>query len=222
MKRGSFLDPLGTIHRGLYRRLEQNRHLLHGRLLDLGCGDRPYERLARDAGATWQVAVDRLELSPRVAADALALPFLDGAFDAVLMTEVLEHVPEPGRALNEVARVLSRSGALVLTTPWAWPLHEEPRDFYRYTPWGLRHLLSTAGFRRVSVEKSGGVLAAGGQRAATTLLYGTGLGRSRAGEWALAPLAGLLQAVGELLDRALGSRGEPLNYVAVGRKGADP
>jgi SAM-dependent methyltransferase len=222
VRRFSFLDPLGTIHRGLRRRLQENRHLLRGRLLDLGCGDRPYEQLARDAGATWQVAVDRLEVSPRIAADASSLPFLDGTFDAVLMTEVLEHVPEPGRVLREVSRVLSPSGALVLTTPWAWPLHEEPRDFYRFTPWGLRYLLASAGFQNVRVEKSGGLLAAAGQRVATALLYGAGLGRSRTGEVALAPLAGLLQAAGELLDRAAGSRGEPLNYVAVGRKGAGP
>jgi SAM-dependent methyltransferase len=65
---------------------------------------------------------------------------------------VLEHVPEPGKVLGELARVLAPSGRLYLTAPLVWELHELPHDYYRYTQAGLAHLLETAGFVDVEVR----------------------------------------------------------------------
>ena len=61
----------------------------------------------------------------------------DGAFDAVLFTQVLEHVPEPARVLAELHRILRPGGTLYLTAPLVWELHELPHDYYRYTSEGL-------------------------------------------------------------------------------------
>jgi SAM-dependent methyltransferase len=85
-------------------------------------------------------------------ASADSIPVRDGAFDAVLFTQVLEHIAEPSRVLSELHRILAAGGTLYLTAPLVWELHELPHDYYRYTSEGLRHLLESAGFRSVEVE----------------------------------------------------------------------
>jgi len=116
-----------------------------GRLLDVGCGEKPYAPLFRDL-VDEHVGVDHPEsIHPLSAVDVLAtaydIPLEDASFDTVLMTEVLEHLEEPARAIAEARRLLRPGGNLILSTPFMWPLHEEPRDFFRYSPHGLRHLL---------------------------------------------------------------------------------
>jgi SAM-dependent methyltransferase len=74
-------------------------------------------------------------------ADAYRLPFGDEAFDVVLCAEVLEHMHTPALALSEMRRVLKTGGKLLLTTPFAYPIHYAPTDYYRFTRFGLLHLL---------------------------------------------------------------------------------
>ena len=137
----------------------------HGRLLDLGCGCKPYEVFRPSAVTEW-VGFD---VPSNTAADvhghADALPFDANCFDAVLCTEVLEHLPEPALAIAEMDRVLRPGGHVILTTPLYFPIHEEPYDFFRYTPYGLRHLFENAGFEIVSTR----ALATGARLIATAI-----------------------------------------------------
>jgi len=82
---------------------------------------------------------------------ALNLPFKSESFDTVLSTQVLEHVPEPKKMLEEVYRVLKNGGCLILTAPMIWGLHEIPNDYYRYTEYGLRYLAESIGFKVVYI-----------------------------------------------------------------------
>src|SRR3954471_567260 len=137
-----------------------------GRLLDVGCGEKPYAPLFRDL-VDEHVGVDHPEsIHPLRAVDVLAtaydIPLEDASFDTVLMTEVLEHLEEPARAIAEARRLLRTGGKLILSTPFMWPLHEEPRDFFRYSPHGLRHLLQ--GFEPVTITPVAGVDDAGDVR----------------------------------------------------------
>jgi SAM-dependent methyltransferase len=127
-----------------------------GLVLDVGCGQRPYEKTFF-AGAARYIGTDYLtdRSRPDVISSALHLPFADGAFDTVVSTEVLEHVPEPLRALHEMARVLKAGGHLVLSVPLYWPRHEVPYDFFRYPYDGLLYLVEKGGFDLVKLYSRG-------------------------------------------------------------------
>lgn len=163
--------PAYLERRSLTRALQGLADLLeHGRILDLGCGMKPYEPLLARPGDRW-VGVDHpvtmqgsygVYTLADVFADCHQLPFADGHFDSVICTQVLEHVAEPERVLCEAARVLRPGGVLLLTAPMLWPLHEEPHDFFRYTRYGLRHLLARAGFTvEREIQRGGGAAALG-------------------------------------------------------------
>lgn len=91
-----------------------------------------------------------------VRADVGSLPFRGGTADAVLHTQVLEHVPDPGQVLAELARVLKPGGVLYLTAPQGWSEHQQPHDYYRFTRFSLARLLAGAGFTDWRIEPMGG------------------------------------------------------------------
>jgi SAM-dependent methyltransferase len=93
-----------------------------------------------------------------VAADGQRLPLRDKSVDAVLLMEVLEHVPDPLGILRECARVLTPGGYLCLTVPQYHITHDHPGDFYRYTRQGLEHLCREAGLRVLDAWATGGAL----------------------------------------------------------------
>jgi SAM-dependent methyltransferase len=71
------------------------------------------------------------------------LPFLDGAFDAVVSIAVLEHVKDPFRCASEIARVLKPGGELICCVPFLQPYHGYPHHYYNMTHQGLRNLFAT-------------------------------------------------------------------------------
>lgn len=128
---------------------------LKGRLLDIGCGEKKKEFLIGDYVHEY-VGVDHKDsLHSLNAVDiigtAYAIPVPDDSFDSILCTAVLEHLEEPRLALKEAFRVLRPDGHAVYTVPLFWHVHEEPRDFYRYTRYGLEHLFKEAGFEIVEI-----------------------------------------------------------------------
>jgi len=162
----SWRQPL-YLHLGpLWSALRDVLGELRGRVLDIGCGMQPYRSMV-GADVTEYVGVDREgALSrPTVVGTAEALPFPDGSFDAVLSTQVLEHLPDPRRALDEAARVLRVGGTLVLTVPGVWPTHEAPHDYWRFTRHGVERLLRDHGIDVGIVRPLGGLWAAVGQMA---------------------------------------------------------
>lgn len=136
--------------------LGQCQSFVKGVTLDLGCGQRPYEKTFF-AGAAKYIGADYLSdrSKPDVICSALQVPFADNSFDTVVSTEVLEHVPEPLRALREIQRVLKPGGYLVLSAPMYWPRHEVPYDFFRYPYDGLLYLLKTSGLELTKLFNRG-------------------------------------------------------------------
>ncbi len=133
-----------------------------GDFLDLGCGNKPYESWYKPL-TTSQIGCDIIQSDKNrvdVLCPATALSFEDNSFDSILCTQVLEHVFEHDKLISEVFRVLRPGGNIILTVPFAWELHEEPYDFFRYTKHGLKQLFEKAGFDINYIKPNGGKWAA--------------------------------------------------------------
>lgn len=155
----SFLYVIKKIYRDALRR---HGGKLTGSVLDAGCGGQAYRRfLAADRylGMEYNRSVQ-----PDLLGDVQRLPFADASFDNLLCTEVLEHVPEPGQAMDELYRVLKPGGRALITAPMCWNLHYQPYDFYRYTRYGLAYMAGRSGFEVELTERLGGFWSLFGSR----------------------------------------------------------
>ena len=122
-----------------------------GRMLEIGCGTKAKGLLVGDF-ILQHIGLDLPETPhDQTAIDifgtAYQIPLNDASCDCVLSTAVIEHLEEPYLALCEAFRVLKPGGYSIYTAPLFWHLHEEPRDFYRYTRHGLKYLFEKAGFQ---------------------------------------------------------------------------
>ena len=140
----------------------QLRRYASGVLVDVGCGIKPYAQLTKGI-VERHIGVDHSETKHElsnidVIASCYDTTLSDGSADTVLCTFVLEHLERPHDALREIHRILKPEGYLILGAPLFWHLHEEPRDFYRYTKYGLAHLLAEAGFEVVEIQPLSGFI----------------------------------------------------------------
>jgi SAM-dependent methyltransferase len=146
---GMLVNPFFLARRGLMRAMRKFAGRVSGRLLDVGCGQKPY-RDVFDVSSYIGVEIDspanRKSKRADYFYDGRHLPFADHEFDAVLCNQVLEHVFEPEEFVAELLRVLKPGGILLLTVPFVWDEHEQPFDYARYSSFGLRHLLAKHGF----------------------------------------------------------------------------
>lgn len=214
------------------------RAAARGRLLDVGCGRRPFASLLeahsdlsvgievdverygrRSNSAEGMIACSGTEQTgnlPDAWASGLQLPFRDACFDTAVSFQVLEHVPQPARMLAEITRVLKPGGVLILTAPHIWGIHEEPHDYYRFTPYGLRYLAETVGLRVHSVVPLAGFWVTMGARFTQYLaqfekLYLHPITR---------PLMALIQLSCLLLDALHRVDSDAWNHMLVARKPA--
>jgi SAM-dependent methyltransferase len=107
--------------------------------LDLGVGDSQWDYASLD-----------------VVGDLSGMPFRDGTFEACLNVVTLEHVKEPARVLQEIARTLQTGGRLLLIVPFEWEEHQQPHDYFRFTRFSLAYMLNAARFEDVSIAPVGG------------------------------------------------------------------
>ena len=187
-----------------------------GLTLDVGCGSKPYEQFLaphvkgtvgldlppeRDIERRPQTAEQRSQ-AVDVYGSAIRLPFANETFDTVVSFQVLEHVPEPRRMVEEICRVLRAGGHLLLSTPQMWHVHEAPHDYYRFTRYGLEYLCHACGLDVVEMQAIAGFWA----RAGLKLTYGIdrlarGLGRiSRLLSYVTLPLTAAVNLAFKLLD----------------------
>ena len=127
-----------------------------GKLVDIGCGTKPYKALLIHI-VQEHIGVDHHEtLHDKSNIDrfgtAYEIPADDGEFDCALCTAVLEHLEEPEMALRECFRVLKPGGIAIYSVPFIWHLHEEPRDFYRFSKYGLKYLFEKVGFEIIEIK----------------------------------------------------------------------
>lgn len=133
---------------------------MNGRLLDFGCGSKPYKSLFKNIKEYIGVDYDspghpHTNEQIDVFYDGKHLPFPDNHFDSIFTTEVFEHIFNLPEILNELLRVLKPGGKILITCPFAICEHEVPNDFARYTSFAMKHMLETTGFSVLSLDKVG-------------------------------------------------------------------
>lgn len=131
------------------------------RLMDMGCGNQPYRALLEKKGFEyhsldmWQNGRGTVEYVTPLDGD-LPPTLLQGAkFDYVFCTEVAEHIPNWTSLFNNVSSLLNKGGKALITCPFFFPIHSDPYDFWRPTPFALEHWAKKHGFKIVHQEKLG-------------------------------------------------------------------
>jgi SAM-dependent methyltransferase len=155
----SLFHPYYFIRKGLLRNIRNYSHHLKGRLLDFGCGSKPYKGLfdvEQYIGLDYEnEGHPHLNEQIDVFYDGKHVPFEDNSFDSILCSEVFEHISNLEEVIKELSRVLKPGGKILITCPFVWPEHEKPFDFARYTQYSLKKDLEKQGFGIIVIDKSG-------------------------------------------------------------------
>ena len=136
--------------------LKNEKKYASGILIDIGCGKMPYRDIfisqvekyigmdyPKSAAVSTTLAGN---LDIQLIGQGEKLPTRNNSIDTFLLLDVLEHTDRYNAVLGEVHRSLKKNGKVILTTPFLYPLHMEPLDFFRYTKYGLEKVAEKAGF----------------------------------------------------------------------------
>ena len=209
------------IYRVMDREMERcARSYLRGRLIDIGCGTKPYKTLLAPY-VTEHVGLDRTDPFNQLAevdlvGTAYEIPVPENSFDSALSTAAFEHLAEPQAALSECHRVLKTGGIAVYTVPFIWHLHAEPWDYFRFSKYGLKHLFEKANFEVLEITPMAGFWTT----AATMFAYYIGrfdIGLVR--RLRLLPAVGIaFQGIASVLDKLDRAEEWTWMYTVVARK----
>lgn len=143
----------------IFKDIKKELPAYKGNVLDIGAGQSPYKFLL-DPAATRYYGIDIAEANsfgydnPDVVSfDGKNIPFEDDKFDAVICTEVLEHVQEFQYLIDEIYRTSKKDADLIVTIPWSARYHYIPYDYFRYTPSSLKTMFSR--FSQVTIRNRG-------------------------------------------------------------------
>ncbi len=150
----SLIHPQWISNSQHLKRLKSLSEINRSLILDIGSGDCEIERFISHNNSLVKIDYpntnQRYINKPDVFSDASALPIKSESIDIVFIFEVLEHLKNQHQAITEIYRVLKPSGIIYASVPFAYPLHDMPFDFRRYTPNGLTNLLEKNNFSPLS------------------------------------------------------------------------
>lgn len=157
---GTPLHPQWLVFRHSKQNLMSVLGEIEGRLLDIGCGNRPFDKwLPPDVeyiGLDYPPTISKGYTGHAdVFGDGQLLPFMNDCFDVITILDVMEHLPSPKAAFDEMIRVLRPGGVVIMRTPFLYPLHDLPYDFHRWTAEGLKQFCSDNSAELVSVSHYG-------------------------------------------------------------------
>ncbi len=147
------------LRRKLLQAICRHSKYMTGKMMDFGCGSKPYESLFtvdEYIGVDFHGeghSHDNEQID--VFYNGKTLPFPDNHFDSVFSTEVFEHVFNLEEMVPEIRRVMKPGAKILVTCPFAIPEHEQPNDYARYSSFGLKHLFEKNSFRVIEYEKIG-------------------------------------------------------------------
>lgn len=116
----------------MYKRICEAVYPIKGKILGISGIDYFQPMIAKDCSKIVETSYPEVDMQN--------LPFEDNQFDFVISDQVIEHLPDPQRAIDESWRVLKRGGIAIHCTVFMYPVHEGPYDYWRFSPDGLRYL----------------------------------------------------------------------------------
>ncbi len=146
-------------------------------VLDIGCFDKWTKQHCPSSSS--YIGLDYYETAkhwygtkPDIYGDAISLPIQPNCVDVVLLIDVLEHISDTEILLGQIHNILKVDGAVIISCPFLYPLHDEPRDFVRYTTHGFQQLAIRKGF---SVTTCGAI---GSPIITSTLLFNIAISKA--------------------------------------------
>ncbi|NQV88635.1 MAG: class I SAM-dependent methyltransferase [Parcubacteria group bacterium] len=155
---GIFINPFYLVRHDLFINIRSLAPKLSGKILDVGCGHKPYEKLfintSSYTGLEFDTPKNRLSKKADIFYDGKKIPFNDSTFDGVILTQVLEHTFNPDEQISEINRVMKKGGYFLVTVPFVWDEHEQPYDYARYSSFGLAFILKKHNFKIIEQRKT--------------------------------------------------------------------
>jgi len=152
--KASWFDPDKIIKDILWRDISYASQFAKGKLLDIGCGSKPYQSLFAKKVKEYS-GVDKHSRMADIRENFFNAHIPSHSFDTVLCTQVIEHVPDPNLLLKKIHTIVNKDGILILTAPLVAALHEEPHDYYRFTKYALKNLFEENGFTIITLKEEG-------------------------------------------------------------------
>lgn len=129
-----------------------------GKLLDVGAGK---NLLYKDILSSYCEEYESLDIidnsSIDYQQDIRDMKLDSETYDTVFCRNVLEHIKNPREALKEIARILKKDGKVIITVPHLAYLHNEPGDYYRFTKYGIKHLIEETDMEIIEIKEAGGL-----------------------------------------------------------------
>jgi SAM-dependent methyltransferase len=227
--------PTYIANRNLYKALKQIApKYASGKLVDLGCGIKPYEGLflphvdeyfgvdlKKTASANYaEITCADLD------ADICDTKLESESVDTLLSTQVLEHIYETNRYISECYRLLKIGGVAIFTVPQTYECHAKPYDYYRFTEFSLKYLFEDHGFIILELFPLEGAYATIQQLKIVSVIFGRY--KNKAGRMTLFDkiiyklyqytVVPYLNCLGAIFDKKIGNYDLCLNHIIVVKK----
>lgn len=156
------IHPQFIINRLAHQAIHEAEIYARGDLIDIGCGRMAHRKELEKVTSSY-VGFDHPKLSklypsprkPDLYGDAMKLPIKDNTFDTALLLQVLEHLDNPQKALDESYRILKKNGYIIISVPFMYPIHDAPYDYYRFTEYAIKKMIKQTGFKIIKLETGG-------------------------------------------------------------------
>lgn len=166
-----YFSPLSYL---LKLALSEKIQIIKGDVIDIGCGTMPYKKSITASSAIKEyttIDIEKRDNRVDIVGDVQNMNMVaNNAYDTIICTNVLEHIPNPFQAMDEIYRIARPNGVLILSVPHLSRLHEEPNDFYRYTKYGLEYIINKSGFNMISITPVGGLVSFVGHQLSSVIL----------------------------------------------------
>lgn len=128
------------------------------KILDLGCGYKPFKKFF-PSDEYIGVDIDKASHADIILdLNTQKLPFDNDYFDIVIISETLEHLYNIKFVIDEVRRVVKKNGYIFISTPFLFPEHGHPFDFFRYTEYFYRQISEEYNFKIIEIKKATTIL----------------------------------------------------------------